>query len=322
MPGNLLPVPVVQNIQAPPFIAATSSRSRRPARVPGLVGSNAAFLVPDYVRKKFADGWASHVPLTYLTNKGCLLKNKPSLAASQEVLTVDSVTGQIQTTTSSLSDDGELDMTFDDWHQAWRRLLDLIRTYFPDEFLMWEVHYNFILNNESRAESWPLYLAYDVEIRKRSTQQGIDPSVFSIGIWNDLEVRYNAKKVYSLVQSDLKARASPGKQKSRNPNHEGSSFRDHQTTLDSSKTGRCIFCGNRSKLHLSRNCVATCNTSGSPCFLCKIDGKRQARLGKRLCYAWNGLSGCDLGSGCSRGDHLCTLCGGASHNAQSCDVVA
>jgi hypothetical protein len=38
-------------------------------------------------------------------------------------------------------------------------------------------------------------------------------------------------------------------------------------TIDSSKTGRCIF-----------------------------DGKRQARSGKRLCYAWNGLSGYDLGS--------------------------
>jgi hypothetical protein len=164
-------------------------------------------------------------------------------------------------------------MTFDEWHQAWQRLLDLIKTYFPDEFLMWEVHYNFILNNESRAESWPLYLAYDVEIRRRSTQQGIDPSVFSIGIWNDLEVRYNAKKVYSLVQSDLKTRAPSGKQKSRNSNQEGSSFRDHQTALNSSKTGRCIFCGNRSKLHLSRNCIAACNTSGVPCFLCKIDGK-------------------------------------------------
>jgi hypothetical protein len=169
-------------------IPVTPSHSRCPSRIPGLVGSNAAFLVPDYVRKEFAKGWINHVPLAYLTDKGCLLKNKPSVAASQEILTVDSITGQIQTTSTSFSDDGEL---------------DLIRPFFPDEFLMWEVHYNFILNNENRAELWPLYLAYDVEIRRRSTQNGIDPSQFSIGIWNDLEVRYTAKKVLSIVQSDL-----------------------------------------------------------------------------------------------------------------------
>jgi hypothetical protein len=153
------------------------------------------------------------------------------LAASHEILTVDSITGQIQTTTASFSDNGELDLTFDEWHQAWCRLLDLIRSYFPDEFLMWEIHYSFILNNENRAELWPLYLAYDVEIRRRSTQQGIDPSKFLIGIWNDLEVRYTAKKVLSLVQSDLKqqiARASSGKQKLRGPNHDNTSFQAHR----------------------------------------------------------------------------------------------
>jgi hypothetical protein len=325
VPPMELPAPATQFASAPAPFPTTPSRSKRPARVPGLVGSNAAFIVPDFVRRKFAEGWINHVPLTYLTDKGCLLKNKPSAAASHEILTLDPVTGQIQTTTTPFSDDGELDLTFDEWHQAWRRLLDLIRTYVPDEFLMWEIHYSFIIDNENRAELWPLYLAYDVEIRKRSTQQGIDPSKFSIGIWNDLEVRYNAKKVYALVQADLKhqmVRASPGKPKPRNPNSEGSSFRDHQTAPDPSKTGRCIFCGDRSKLHLSRNCTASCNTSGSPCFVCKIDGRRQTKSGKRLCFAWNGPSGCDLRSSCTRGEHICTLCDGASHNAQQCDAVA
>jgi hypothetical protein len=326
VPQDVALVPVEQHIPTSVPTPITPSRSRRPTRIPGLVGSNAAFLVPDYVRKEFAKGWINHVPLTYLTDKGCLLKNKPSVAASQEILTVDSTTGQIQTTSTSFSDDGELDLTFDEWHQAWRHLLDLIRSFFPDEFLMWEVHYNFILNNENRAELWPLYLAYDVEIRRRSTQNGIDPSQFSIGIWNDLEVRYTAKKVLSIVQSDLKhqnaVRNSSEKNKSRTANNNNSSFRDHQTAPDPTKTGRCIFCGDRSKLHLSRNCTALCLTNGTPCYLCKIDGKRQTRSGKRLCYAWNGPSGCDLGPSCTRGEHHCTLCSISSHNAQSCDTIA
>ena len=143
------------------FNSLTPSR-KRPARTPGLAGTNAAFLVPDNVRKKFMDGgWSSHVPLTYLTDKGCLFKDKSSTVSAQDLLTVDPTSGAIQTTSTSLSDEGELDLTFDEWHQAWRRLLDLIKTYLPDEFLMWETHYLFILNSENRAELWPLYLAYD-----------------------------------------------------------------------------------------------------------------------------------------------------------------
>ena len=169
VPGNAVPAPNVHFTQAAAPIPLTPSRSKRPARIPGLVGSNAAFLVPDFVRKKFADGWSSHIPLTYLTDKGCLLKNKPSATSSQEVLTVDSVTGQIHTTTTPFSDDGELDLTFDEWHQAWRRLLDLIRIYVFEELHLWEIHYSFILNNENCAELWSLYVAYDVEIRRSYT---------------------------------------------------------------------------------------------------------------------------------------------------------
>ena len=245
--------------------------------MPGLTGTNAAFLVPDHIRKKFAEGWNIHVPLTFLTDKGCLLKNKPLAGAAQEVLSIDSATGRIITTSKPLSDNGELDLTFDEWHQAWRRLLDLIKTFLPEEFLMWETHYLYILNNENRAELWPLYLAYDAEIRKRATQLSIDPSVFSIGIWNDLEVRYTAKKVLSLVQSDLRqlpdrsAVYAPNPQLPNNDRtvSQGSSFRNQQPSSDVSKTGRCIFCGDRSKTHLSRNCTASSYANGTPCHLCR-----------------------------------------------------
>ena len=117
--------------------------------------------------------------------------------------TIDTVTGQVSASVKPLSDDGELDLSFDKWHQAWHHLLDLIKTYLPNKFLMWEVHYAYILNNHNHTESWPLYLAYDAGIQKRAIQLSIDPLQFSIGIWNDLESRYMAKKIYSLVQADL-----------------------------------------------------------------------------------------------------------------------
>ena len=196
---------------------------------------------------------------------------------------------------------------------------------------MWETHYLFILNNDNRAELWPVYLAYDVEIRKRATQSAIDPSEFSIAIWNDLEARYTAKKVLSMVQSDLKRLPSSSHNhtphntsipNSSNPT-QNSSFRNNsQTSLDDSKTGRCFFCGDRSKSHLPRNCPESCYSNGAPCFLQKKDssGARQSSSGQRYCFAWNGPSGCTLPL-CRRGDHTCTLCGSAAHNAQRCDIV-
>ena len=192
----------------------------------------------------------------------------------------------------------------------------------PEEFLLWEVHYSFILNNENRAELWPLYLAYDAEIRKRSTQFGIDPSQFSIAIWNDLETRFNAKRVLSIVQADLKSHSSfshTPREPYRNHNR-APSFRLNNQQLE--KISRCFICGDRSKDHTSRNCSATVNTSGLPCHLLKNSpsGKRQSKSGKPYCFAWNGISGCTQ-SPCSRGEHWCSLCGSKSHNAQQCSNV-
>lgn len=329
-PGIIAPAVVPQNAPVPPVDPAVSYR-KRPARIPGLAGTNAAYLVPDNIRKKFVEGWGSHVPLPLLTDKGCSLKNKSSVSSSQEVLTYDSGTGLFIATPKSLSEHGELDLTFDEWHQAWRRLLDLIKTYIPQDFLVWETHYLFILNSENRAEMWPLYLAYDTEIRKRTTQSPIDPAVFSIGIWNDLETKYTAKKVLSIVQADLKQRGdratssqttNPPPYVPRNPSS-GSSFRNQLPSSDNPKTGRCIFCGDRSKTHLSRNCLSSCCTDGSPCHLSRQEpsGARISRSGQRYCYSWNGPSGCDQVP-CKRGDHLCTLCGSSSHNAQQCNIIA
>jgi hypothetical protein len=192
-PINNTPAPIRSSTTQP--ADHQSSLRGRPTRAPGLVGTSAACLVPGHVRGEFSDpeGWTTHVPLTFLTDKGCLLKNKSLLNAAHDILSYDPTTGQVVMTSKVLQDNGELELTFDECHQAWCRLLDLIKTYLPQEFLLWEIHYSFILNSENRAEMWLLYLAYDTEIRRRATQTSIDPSQFSIGIWNDLEIRYSHK---------------------------------------------------------------------------------------------------------------------------------
>jgi hypothetical protein len=81
---------------------------------------------------------------------------------------------------------------------------------------------SFHLSHNNRAEIWPLFLAYDAEICKRSTHLPIDPSKFSIGIWNNLETRFTANKVFSLVQADFKLHSGSShasRDSSRNPTH-------------------------------------------------------------------------------------------------------
>ena len=331
----VVPIVPVDNIPAPVQTTAPqpdehrSTTRKRPERILGLTGSSASYMVPENIRKKFSEGWSSHVPLTYLTDKYCEFKNRSSLNAAQDILSIDPSTGQVITTSRVLHDNGELELTFDEWHQAWRRLLDLIKTHIPKEYLLWEVHYSRIMNSENRSELWPLYLAYDAEIRKRTTQFPIDPSVFSIGIWNDLETRYSHKKILSSVRNDLKhhperffPHPSPNPP-TYTPSNQPPPFRNQQFTLpDNPKAGRCIFCGDRSKSHPSNACIASCYSNGTPCHLIRQEpnGARVGRSGKRYCFAWNGPSGCTQ-SPCRKGEHLCTLCGSTGHNAQMCSAV-
>ena len=56
-----------------------------------------------------------------------------------------------------------------------------------------------ILNNSTRALRWPLWLAYDTEIRRRSVSEPLDPSIHHLLIWNELETLYITKKIKEEV---------------------------------------------------------------------------------------------------------------------------
>ena len=142
IPVNNVPVPMQTPLVQP--LDQQSSTCKRPERIPGLVGTNAAYLVPENIRKKFSEGWNSHVPLTYLTDKACMLKNRLSSNAAQDILSFDPSTGQVITTTRVLHNNGKLEIDFNEWHQAWRRLLELINTFIPQEYHVWKIHYSLV----------------------------------------------------------------------------------------------------------------------------------------------------------------------------------
>lgn len=208
---------------------------------------------------------------------------------------------------------------------------------------MWHQHYSFILNKDNRAELWPLYLAYDTAIRQRCTQESVDPSQFHIALWNDLEVRYLTNKVTKDIYNELGLRPSnalnvqtrpmtnsntlryqPYGNRFRDLPHRASNSRfptrEYQNPAIPRKTTRCMFCGDTSNTHFSRNCTATTRTNGMPCHLQKQSPNdlRCDRYGKTYCFSWNGRSGCKYGANCKQGEHQCSLCGSKTHAAQSC----
>lgn len=309
-----------------------NSQHRRPAIIEGKLAQSATYLIPESIRNRFKanGGWASHIPLTYLTDKFC--SQKPN-EFSRETLSFDAHSGQLLTSSKPLATNGELELSFDEWHQAWRRLLELIQAYCPNIYEAWDYHFCRIRDATSRAEHWPLWLHYDTELRRRSVYEGFDPRVHHIGLWNELEVRYNADRIAAKAKLQMSSvdsrnhrglgpnryhpysRDRPSSQPTNTiPNQESQhSFRSHF---------RCIFCGENS--HTAKYCPSTLMPNGKPCHLQKRfanDTTRRDKEGKIYCFSWNG-KGCNQGNNhrCERGVHACTICGSTEHNAQGCNL--
>ena len=109
------------------------------------------------------------------------------------------IDGQVTTKLKSLSTTSKLNMTFNEWHQAWQWLLKLIDQYHPDELTLWQMHYMLIMVKEMQGKDWPLWLAYDTEVRHRSVISSLDPSQFQKRLFDDLYVCHTRQKILSQV---------------------------------------------------------------------------------------------------------------------------
>ena len=313
-----------------PFVTA-HSQSKRPQRELGLTISGGGYTVPDMIREKFIK-WEVHIPLTYLTDKFCASQSS-NQASLSDVLTV--IDGRVTTKSKILSPAGELDMSFDEWHQAWQRLLKLIEQYHPEELELWRTHYTSIVVKETRGEDWPLWLSYDTEVRHRSVTVGLDPSQFQRKLFDDLYIRYTEDKILARIQTLSNAITTPTSSPSNryqpytrttdnghNNRSRVDSFRASgpSSKLTSSR-GRCLFCGGLA--HSPRTCIAHTLVNGKPLLLPKpttADAPWADRNGRQYCFGWNGKNGQCTFNQCAR-EHACSLCGDKAHNAQACPTI-
>ncbi|TFK19744.1 hypothetical protein FA15DRAFT_648017 [Coprinopsis marcescibilis] len=322
-----------------------TQRTARPERRPGRLAVGAGYIIPDSVTKIFKSGWTSHVSLSLLTDANCLYSNA-SLSDPHENVVLNTSTGRVSTSAAPLSVEKEYSLSFDEWHQSWQRLHELIRDYVPNEREAWLVHYNRVLGSPTRSEHWPLWLAYDIEIRRRAVREGFNIACYHPDIWRDLELRYLKSESKNTTSRRDTTTEGPFRNNYTTPYRYGSSsyqrrehsFRPYPSRREWNserqfsndryysnerhygKPGRCIFCGDSSRSHASKECKATTNVKGHPCHLAIRNTGEPPRdnQGETYCFAWNGYTGCNRGQSCKFGKHWRSLCGDKSHSAQSC----
>ncbi|KAJ7166255.1 hypothetical protein C8R46DRAFT_900195, partial [Mycena filopes] len=307
---------------------------KRPARTLGLTSSNASYLVPEAILKKFDDGWRTHVPLHLLTDKACSFSNHATTKELNDLYTMDGSTGTILTVAKEIAFEPELRLSFDEWFEAWTRLLELILKYLPVEHPLWVKHHKNILHRPNRKDNWALILEYDSRVRRQAVVTGIDPSIFHLDIWNSLEGEHIGKRAVATVRRELQL-DGPSNRKGNTSERGQSQSSDRFQPYDNSKRqnansshsfrsdrkSRCFVCGSEERGHLARECRAHDLVNGKPAIL---SGRgRRDRDDHSYCFSFNGKTGCKRGNNCTQGEHWCTLCGERSgrHSAQDCPAL-
>ncbi|KIJ53919.1 hypothetical protein M422DRAFT_42232 [Sphaerobolus stellatus SS14] len=265
-----------------------------------------------------ASGWREHIPLTYLTDSYCSRSTlDPDI--NQELLTVNTTAGIVTTTSKPLSSDGEAHLSFCEWSEAWKRLLRLIQDHHLDEHNSWSIHHNRIRDAEDCNTKWSLWLAYDIEIRRRSCSDPLDPAVFQVNIWQDLQPDFIMRQTMERLRlqypnlpsaPNLKRKFSPEGRESpnRRPNTSAAPY--------SAEHFRCFLCAATD--HTAKFCRSTKLINGKPLFLRNLSNNRhEDSQGKRYCFSYNGKGCFAKFNSCNQGFHKCTLCGG-THSAQHC----
>ncbi|EKM75869.1 hypothetical protein AGABI1DRAFT_131775 [Agaricus bisporus var. burnettii JB137-S8] len=299
--------------------------SGRPPVVPGMKAEYQPFMVPEIVRKRVIKGWLEHIPLTYLTDQFCVPGGDQGIKGYQQ-FKLNRCSEIIIRVEVPLDDTEEHNLSFEDWHGAWVRFLDLLRSYHPTLHGPWKIHFDRICFAPDRSSSWLTWLAYDISLRKQSVHDGIDPKIFHRSHWYLIATDF----VKNSISRPLSNQATQSSPRSSGPSRKSPRSNDLATSSTShapygnrphqrGTSHRCLRCGGP---HIARGCFAQTQINGLPVVIFpREDGKliRDAQ-GNRYCLSFNGVTGC-TSSNCSNGHHRCTLCKGLEHNAQICPSI-
>ncbi|EIN05539.1 hypothetical protein PUNSTDRAFT_137645 [Punctularia strigosozonata HHB-11173 SS5] len=183
--------------QCPP--ASSAPLKGHPAREPGVLADLNYYVIPPQIVEIFEKGYRKHVPLHHLTDAACAAQGIDTMANLTNLWRVEA--GSLVPIQQSLSAEGELRLSFAEWLQAWQRFLQLIEDYLTSEYEDRHTHHNFIRcrPGASSDSRWPVWLSYDIEIRRCRLRTPIDPREFHRAIWDDLYIAHLGQKVTQIT---------------------------------------------------------------------------------------------------------------------------
>ncbi|KAF8581612.1 hypothetical protein K439DRAFT_1618906 [Ramaria rubella] len=139
------------------------TKHKHPEWLPGATAAGVALTIPEFVCHKSSSGWVEHIPLTVLTDAYCT-RAASDQKTHRDTWQLDETTSLLLSVSKPISAEGESQLTFTEWHQAWHCLLALIEAYIPEELLLWKSHFTYIRDKDDTSAQWELFLTYDIEI--------------------------------------------------------------------------------------------------------------------------------------------------------------
>jgi len=173
-----------------------------------------------------------------------------------------------------------------------------------------------IVTDLARSHGWPVAVEYDIKQRELAAQHPqhdlsfLDRDQLTMIV---TAIALAAKEVNQQNITSITAPASPTKRQRTDSTH---------ATPRKRLSKQCFRCGFAG--HMPESCKAETTSAGCP--VAAIDASRGKNClvgpnNKPFCFNWAKDSSCPFGNNC-RNLHTCSLCGGSSHGAASCQVRA
>ncbi|CUA71572.1 Dynein heavy chain domain-containing protein 1 [Rhizoctonia solani] len=269
LPAPVPPTPIPVTIGGLNIGQVRSTTDPLPPVAQGVLVNPEFSFVPKAVVDLFIKkNWSSHISLRYLTDEYCQQVDRHDQL--RDTMHFDSGSGTWVTSSAELPDLSESSLAFVQWMRAFQRLLAILRSMSHPRTPYWEAHGHIVEHHPSLTSNWPLVLAYDIAMRRRSVlDRSLDVSIFQERVFNDLRPQFERRAMEDFVRglyATEAARRAPAAETQTARGQlqiaAGPSSAPNRASGPSSQGEPlwCFVCGGSA--HTSRTCRATAQVSG------------------------------------------------------------